>query len=298
MTGAGFSLLEMLLVMVLIAAASVLAAAAITGGFAGMQLRADAKEIAAQLRYTRAQAIATGQPQRFTIDPRAHTWTAPNDRDGEIPEKLGIVFTGAREVQPRERRGRDRVLRRRRLHRRPRAAQREERGVEHRRGVADRRSAGCARGEVEPMKRLPSPARAARLHADRSDRRLRGARAGADPAARHAVRRGAAGALGRRRRPRGAARAVAARPAGVGEPLHPGRTKASSRTAAIAGRSTVEPWRDPSLAPTTRNRRIRPRRSCTRSTWRCNGATAGRATVCSCDRCGWSRRTACAQGAP
>ena len=98
----GFSLLEMLLVMAIIASASLLAVAAMTGGFEGIQLRSSAKEIAAQLRYTRAQAIATGQAQSFTIDPRAHAWTAPNDRDGEIPKKLAIVFTGAREVQPRD----------------------------------------------------------------------------------------------------------------------------------------------------------------------------------------------------
>jgi general secretion pathway protein H len=98
----GFSLLEVLLVVAILAIASVLAATAMTGGFDGIQLRSSAKEIAAQLRYTRAQAIATGTSQSFTIDPRAHAWTAPNDRHGEIPKKLAIVFTGAREVQPRE----------------------------------------------------------------------------------------------------------------------------------------------------------------------------------------------------
>lgn len=97
---AGVSLLEMLLVIALIAAASLLAAAAFTGGLKGMQLRSSAKEIAAQLRYTRTQAIARGQPQRFVIDPQARRWQAPNDRSGEIPASLGIVFTGAREVQP------------------------------------------------------------------------------------------------------------------------------------------------------------------------------------------------------
>ena len=97
----GFSLLEVLLVVAILAIASLLAATAMTGGIDGIQLRSSAKEIAAQLRYTRTQAIATGEAQRFTIDPRAHAWTAPNDRDGDIPEKLGIVFTGAREVQSR-----------------------------------------------------------------------------------------------------------------------------------------------------------------------------------------------------
>ena len=98
----GASLLEMLLVIALIAAASLLAAAAFTGGFKGMQLRSTAKEVAAQVRYTRTQAIASGQPQRFVIDPQARRWQAPNGRSGEIPASLGVVFTGAREVRPSE----------------------------------------------------------------------------------------------------------------------------------------------------------------------------------------------------
>jgi len=97
----GFSLLEMLLVVGLIAIASTLAAMALTGGLEGMRLRSSAKEIASQLRYTRAQAIATGQPQRFVIDPAAHAWRAPNDKSGRIPESLAVEFTGAREAQAR-----------------------------------------------------------------------------------------------------------------------------------------------------------------------------------------------------
>lgn len=97
----GVTLLEMLLVVAIIAAASLLAAAALSGGFAGIQLRSSAKEIAANLRYVRAQALAKGRPQKFVIDPRAHTWTAGEDRRGEIPRKLGIVFTGTRGLQPR-----------------------------------------------------------------------------------------------------------------------------------------------------------------------------------------------------
>ncbi|GAB2625560.1 type II secretion system protein XpsH [Novilysobacter erysipheiresistens] len=99
---AGVSLLEMLLVVALIAAASLLAAAAFSGGLKGMELRATAKEIAAELRFTRTRAIASGQPQRFVIDPVARTWSAPDDHAGEIPEDLQVRFIGAREVQPRE----------------------------------------------------------------------------------------------------------------------------------------------------------------------------------------------------
>lgn len=97
---AGVSLLEMLLVVSLIAIASLLAAAAFSGGLEGMELRSAAKEVAAQLRFTRTRAIATGQPQRFVIDPAARTWQAPDGREGEIPETLQVRFTGAREVRP------------------------------------------------------------------------------------------------------------------------------------------------------------------------------------------------------
>lgn len=97
---AGVSLLEMMLVIVLIAATGVLAAGALGGGFAGMQLRSSAKEVAAALRYTRTQAIATGEPQTFSIDLKQRSWEAPDGRTGEIPESLRIAFYGARQVQP------------------------------------------------------------------------------------------------------------------------------------------------------------------------------------------------------
>lgn len=94
----GFSLLEVLMVVGLIAVTGVLAAAAMGGGFERIAFQSTAKELAAQLRYTRAQAIATGMPQRFTLDPDARTWSAPNGRRGTIPEAFEIEFTSAREA--------------------------------------------------------------------------------------------------------------------------------------------------------------------------------------------------------
>lgn len=97
----GVTLLEMLIVVILIAAIGALTVGMMGGGITGMQLRSASREVAAQLRYTRSQAIATGRSQKFTIDPSARTWTAPNGRSGDIPKSIGIIFTGAREVQPR-----------------------------------------------------------------------------------------------------------------------------------------------------------------------------------------------------
>lgn len=97
----GMSLLEMLLVMALIALAGTLAVAAYGGGLDGARMRGSAKEIAAQLRYTRAQALASGQAQRFEIDPEQRRWRAAGKRQGRIPQTLEVAFIGAREVQPR-----------------------------------------------------------------------------------------------------------------------------------------------------------------------------------------------------
>ena len=96
--GHGFTLIEILVVLALVAFATTLAAVAFTGGLDGMRLRSSSKEIAAQLRFTRTQAIATGVPQRFTIDPVAHRWQGARQRHGRIPESLRVEFTGAREA--------------------------------------------------------------------------------------------------------------------------------------------------------------------------------------------------------
>jgi general secretion pathway protein H len=98
----GVTLLEMLLVITLVAATGLVAAAVLTGGMEGMRLRGAAKDIATALRYTRTQAIASGTPQRFTIDPVAHRWQAAGGRHGEVPAALAIRFTGARQVQPQQ----------------------------------------------------------------------------------------------------------------------------------------------------------------------------------------------------
>ena len=91
----GFSLLEVLVVLVLIAASTVLAMAAFGGGMRGLQFRSAAKELVAQMRFTRAVAISSGQVQDFVVDPAARTWRGANGRSGALPEVGDVVFTGA-----------------------------------------------------------------------------------------------------------------------------------------------------------------------------------------------------------
>ena len=97
----GFSLIEVLVVAALIAIAGVLAVGILGGGLERVQLRSAVNDIAANLRFTRAHALATGTPQRFSIDPVARTWQAPRERSGTVPERLEVEFTGAREMQER-----------------------------------------------------------------------------------------------------------------------------------------------------------------------------------------------------
>jgi len=97
----GISLIELIVVVVLIAAATALAASVMGAGLPGQQLRNASRELAAQLRYTRAQAIVTGKSQTFSIDARTREWQAPNRRHGQLPREIKLVATGARIEQTR-----------------------------------------------------------------------------------------------------------------------------------------------------------------------------------------------------
>jgi general secretion pathway protein H len=70
-------------------------------GLPGQQLRNASRELAAQLRYTRAQAIVTGKSQPFSIDLRTREWQGPNRRHGQLPEEISVLATSARIEQTR-----------------------------------------------------------------------------------------------------------------------------------------------------------------------------------------------------
>lgn len=96
----GFSLVELIVVMVLIAVLAGIGAAAISSGLPGQQLRGAARELAVELRFARAQAIATGKEQVFEINVVQKRWTSAGKREGQLPDELEIIATTAREEQP------------------------------------------------------------------------------------------------------------------------------------------------------------------------------------------------------
>ena len=105
---AAFTLVEMLVVLTLIAALTLLTVGAMNGGIDGIRMRSAAKQIASELRFARAQAIATGTVQRFTVTPDKRAWTGAKNHDGELPSSLEVKFIGVRQVQ--EKRGEGVIL--------------------------------------------------------------------------------------------------------------------------------------------------------------------------------------------
>ena len=102
-TARGLSLVEVLVVLALIAVIAGMAAAVMGRALPGQQLRGAAREVAGQLRWTRAQAIATGREQTFSMDVIGKRWTAAGQREGELPGEIELVATTARQPQGEDR---------------------------------------------------------------------------------------------------------------------------------------------------------------------------------------------------
>jgi general secretion pathway protein H len=92
----GFTLIEMLAVIVLIAIAASVTAVSLRAGSQG-RLQAAAQRVAAGLRDTRTRAMATGKPQWFTVDLRARTFTAPGRDPRRLPADASLHVTSAAE---------------------------------------------------------------------------------------------------------------------------------------------------------------------------------------------------------
>jgi general secretion pathway protein H len=95
----GFTLIELVVVIMLIAIASAIAAGLMSAGLPGQQLRGASRELAAQLRFARAQAIVSGEPQVFALDTATREWTGPKRHHGSVPAAIQVIAVGARDEQ-------------------------------------------------------------------------------------------------------------------------------------------------------------------------------------------------------
>ncbi|MEE9412664.1 MAG: GspH/FimT family pseudopilin [Methylococcales bacterium] len=71
----GFTLIEMIVVMVIAVLAISIVGTSFTAGFSGAQLKAAVNDVASALRYTRGQAISAGEEAAFTLDVDKRSYT-------------------------------------------------------------------------------------------------------------------------------------------------------------------------------------------------------------------------------
>lgn len=92
----GFTLVELLVVMVIIALVLGLVATSLSRSISGAESREAARKIVAALRYTRTQAILRKSEQVFLVDTEARSYEAPGRPAVELPEGVDILLTTAR----------------------------------------------------------------------------------------------------------------------------------------------------------------------------------------------------------
>ncbi|WP_426687432.1 GspH/FimT family pseudopilin [Rhodanobacter ginsengiterrae] len=106
----GFTLLEMLAVILLIGIAVAAVSVSVTQGLASARVRAASGELAGALRATRAQAIVRGEEQHFDVDTRANSYDDAKRHDVALPKGLRVSITSAKEDQPNDHTGRIRFF--------------------------------------------------------------------------------------------------------------------------------------------------------------------------------------------
>lgn len=94
----GFTLIEMLVVVALIAVATSLIAVVVSQSLDGAKVRAASRDLAAALRYTRSQAIVKREPQALTVYVEERGYQAPGRPRVELPRQMDMkLLTAASE---------------------------------------------------------------------------------------------------------------------------------------------------------------------------------------------------------
>ena len=102
----GFTLLEMLAVILLIGIAVAAVSISVTQGLASARARAASAEVAAALRATRTQAIVHAHEQHFDVDTRANTYSGAFRANVALPKGMRASITSAAEDAPNDHTGR------------------------------------------------------------------------------------------------------------------------------------------------------------------------------------------------
>jgi general secretion pathway protein H len=92
----GFTLVELLVVMVIAALMLGLVATSISRNISGAEMRSAANKLAASLRYTRTRAILDKKEHVFLVDTEKQAYQAPKRDAVVLPEGMKIALTTAR----------------------------------------------------------------------------------------------------------------------------------------------------------------------------------------------------------
>lgn len=93
---AGFTLVEMLVVLVIVSLMLALVGTSISRNISGAEMRTAAGKVAASLRYTRTQAIMKKAEQVFLVDTEALTYQAGDRKPEKLPKGMKVELNTAR----------------------------------------------------------------------------------------------------------------------------------------------------------------------------------------------------------
>jgi general secretion pathway protein H len=92
----GFTLVEIMVVMVIIALVMGLVATSMARSISGAQARAASRNLVASLRYTRARAIIDKKEQVFQVNIENRSYQAPGRKQITLPKGVEVSITTAR----------------------------------------------------------------------------------------------------------------------------------------------------------------------------------------------------------
>ncbi len=95
----GFTLIEVIAVLMLIALVLTVASVSVTRGLASARVRAAAGDLIAALRYTRGQAIVTRKEQALELDVEKRAYLAPKKQETVLPGKMEMRLLTAQSEQ-------------------------------------------------------------------------------------------------------------------------------------------------------------------------------------------------------
>ena len=92
----GFTLVELLVVLVILVAGLSIIGPNISSGQSSTQIKAAARDMGSALRFVRGQALATQQPARFSLDLTQNSYrVAGRDKTYQIPKNIEITLVTA-----------------------------------------------------------------------------------------------------------------------------------------------------------------------------------------------------------